>query len=259
VKLGPDALPALREELAEAARRREPGGEPGRRATETLTERLTRERVVAEIDATLPALCGLEQLEHQPAELELSFGTTPRAPAADPSSAPAADDDALVDDQRPPITIERAGETLVLAGRIDRLDLSTSGELVVVDYKGANVDPYKGQGWVENRELQAGLYALAAEQLMGGGTRAIASLYQPVPGPAGQAPRGATAEPLTDRGPMSRNDRLDPQTWDELLDALVELAADAQRSIDDGVVAPDPARCSPGGCRYPWLCREVQA
>ncbi|MDQ8046691.1 MAG: PD-(D/E)XK nuclease family protein, partial [Patulibacter sp.] len=265
VKLAPEALPALREELAAAAARLAPATpapgetpEPGRRVTETLAERLMRERVVAEIDATLPALCGTKQLEHQPAELELAFGTTPRgAPADDPAAdATPADGD---DDLRPPVTVERGGERLVLAGRIDRLDVSSSGELVVVDYKGANVDPYKGQGWVENRELQAGLYALAAEQLMGGGTRAVASLYQPVPGPSGQAARGASAEPLADRGPMSRNDRLDPETWDELLDALVELAGDAQRSIDDGVVAPDPTRCSAGGCRYPWLCREVQA
>ena len=46
------------------------------------------------------------------------------------------------------------------------------------------------------------------------------------------------------------------EQWEELLDQLVALAADAARAIDDGEIAPCPSRCSDDGCRHPWLCRE---
>lgn len=244
--LGPAALKALRVELGQASVRRAGKG------NETQRERLMRERVVAEIDATLPALCGETPLEHQPSELELAFGTSATVAAAP------GDDDQAAEQVRPPVVVERAGERLVLAGRIDRLDSSPQGtELVVVDYKGANVERYKQQDWEAKRELQAGLYALAAEQLAGG--KAIASLYQPVPGPVDSPARGAIAAPLPGRGAFKKTDRLDQDGWDALLDTLVGLAGDAQRLIDDGIVAAAPARCSEGGCRYPWLCREVQA
>lgn len=252
--LGPAAIPALRAALTEAADRL---AERGAEQQETQAERLMRERVVAEVDATIPGLCGDGPLAHQPDEFELPFGTG--AGQVEPGDADAAPQDDEDDDARPPVTIERAGERLTLSGRIDRLDRDPrSGELVVVDYKGANVDPFKGAGWVESRELQAGLYALAAEALAGDGTRTVASLYQPVPGPSNQPPRGATSTDLPGRRSLLRNDQLGPDEWEELLDALVQLAADAQRCIDDGIVRPEPSRCSTRGCRYPWLCREVQ-
>lgn len=252
--LGPAAIPALRRALNESAARL---AERGAEQQETQAERLMRERVVAEIDATIPGLCGESRLAHQPEEFELPFGTG--AGQAEPGDADAAPRDDEDDDARPPVTIERAGERLTLSGRIDRLDRDAgTGELVVIDYKGANVDPFKGGSWLEARELQAGLYALAAQELAGEGTRTVASLYQPVPGPANQPPRGATSVDLQGRRSLLRNDRLGPAEWDELLDALVQLAADAQRCIDDGVVRPEPSRCSSRGCRYPWLCREVQ-
>ncbi len=258
--LEPSSAPILRAALEEAAARL-----AAKAKDETQAERLMRERVVAEVDATIPGLCGDRRLAHQPREFELPFGTAPREAQGGPTddSLPGAstgDGDGNDDDARPPVVVERAGERLVLAGRIDRLDYDPgTGELVVVDYKGANVDAFKGAGWVEGRELQAGLYALAAEELVGGQARTVASLYQPVPGPANQPPRGATSTDLPGRSSVLRNDRLSPEAWDELLDALVQLAADAQRGIDDGVIAPVPLRCSAGGCRFPWLCREVQA
>lgn len=252
--LAPSAIPALRAALEAAAERL---AERGAEQQETQAERLMRERVVAEIDATIPGLCGDARLAHQPEEFELPFGTG--AGLAEPGDADAAPDDDEDDDARPPVTVERAGERLVLSGRIDRLDRDPgTGELVVIDYKGANVDAFKGGSWVDGRELQAGLYALAAEQLAGEGTRTVASLYQPVPGPANQPPRGATSTDLPGRRGLLRNDQLGADEWDALLDELVRLAADAQRSIDDGLVRPEPSRCSGRGCRYPWLCREAQ-
>ena len=66
-------------------------------------------------------------------------------------------------ESRPPVVVQRGGHELTLSGRIDRLDVSKDGrKVLVVDYKGANVEPYRGRGWVERRELQAGLYALVA-------------------------------------------------------------------------------------------------
>jgi PD-(D/E)XK nuclease superfamily len=243
--LAPESLPSLEAGLAASARRR---AEQGKAADETLAERLLRERVVAEVEATLPTLCGTDVLAHQPSELELAFGTPVRDDPDDPDSdAPTG---------RPPVTIRRGDHELALSGRIDRLDLSPAGdEVVVVDYKGANVEPYRGGGWLERRELQAGLYALVAEQLTG--ASAVGSLYQPVPGPPEVPARGATVDRLADRGmKVKSNDILGQETWDELLDELVALAALAAQAIDDGEVAPCPSRCSDDGCRHPWLCRE---
>jgi hypothetical protein len=243
VELSPEALPALEAGLAAAAASLV--AKAGR-GDETLAERVLRERVVAEVEATLPTLCGTRDLAHQPSELELSFGTTGRADADDPD-APAG---------RPPVTVRRGEHELHLSGRIDRLDVSRDGdEVVIVDYKGANVENYRGRGWVERRELQAGLYALVAEELTG--AQAVGSLYQAVPGPPEVPPRGATVERLGDRGMRhNSNDVIGEEAWTELLDQLVALAAEAAASIDAGRVAPCPARCSDDGCRYPWLCRE---
>lgn len=245
VELSPDALPALERGLAAAAARLAAKGE---RSDETLAERVLRERVVAEVEATLPSLCGTRDLTHQPSELELSFGTASRR------SDDAGDEESEAG--RPPVTIRRAEHELRLSGRIDRLDVTRSGdEVVIVDYKGANVESYRGGGWIERRELQAGLYALVAEELTG--AQAVGSLYQAVPGPPEVPPRGATVERLGDRGMRhGSNDVIGEEAWSELLDELVTLAAAAAEAIDDGQVAPCPARCSDDGCRYPWLCRE---
>lgn len=244
VELSPDALPALERGLAVAAARLAARAERG---DETLAERVLRERVVAEVEATLPTLCGTADLRHQPSELELAFGT------AAPDDSGAADDAPV---GRPPVVIRRGDHELRLSGRIDRLDVSRSGdEVVIVDYKGANVEPYRGAGWVERRELQAGLYALVAEALTG--AEAVGSLYQPVPGPPEAPPRGATVERLGERGMRhGSNDVIGEDAWQELLDELVALAAAAADAIDAGEVTPCPARCSDDGCRYPWLCRE---
>lgn len=248
-QLSPEALPALEAGLATAARRL---AEEGDRGEETLAERLMRERVVAEIEATLPTICGTRELSHQPTELELAFGTAVRDDADDPDP----DAEGAGPTGRPPVTIRRGDHELHVSGRIDRLDISPAGdEVVVVDYKGANVENYRGGGWLERRELQAGLYALVAEELTG--ASAVGSLYQAVPGPPEQPPRGATVERLDERG-MRRNsnDVIGAEEWEELLDQLVALAAEAARSIDDGEIVPCPSRCSDDGCRHAWLCRE---
>ncbi|MFT4036022.1 MAG: PD-(D/E)XK nuclease family protein [Patulibacter sp.] len=245
ITLVPGALPALQRELRAAAQRRADAATPG---GETLAERLLRERVVAELEATLPALCGTAQLDHQPGALELAFGgRSEPAPEADGEERDAG---------RPPVVVNRAGQTLTLSGRIDRLDLSADGsEVVVVDYKGADVDPYRSGGWVERRELQAGLYALVAAELTD--ATPVASLYQPVPGPLDRAPRGAAVAPLSGRR-LNRADVIGEAQWDALLDELMVLATEAAAAIDAGQTEPCAARCSDGGCRHPWLCRVQQ-
>ncbi|MEH3054785.1 MAG: PD-(D/E)XK nuclease family protein [Patulibacter minatonensis] len=238
--LAPETLPLLEAGLATAARRLAEEG----KGKETLAERLMRERVVAEVEATLPTLVGTRELQHQPSEIELSFGTSPRGDGDDAEAI------------RPPVTIRRGEHELAVSGRIDRLDVSKTGdEVVVVDYKGASVENYRGRGWIERRELQAGLYALVAEELTG--ATPVGSLYQAVPGPPELPPRGATVERLDERGQRrGSNDVVGADDWAELLDELVALAAQAADAIDDGRIAPVPARCSEDGCRHPWLCRE---
>ncbi len=249
--LGPEALPALHERLGAIAA---DGAAEAEAAGETLAERLLRERVIAEVRATLHSLAGAATLRHQPSEFELAFGTTPAAAGPQEELA----DDAPAD-ARPPVVVERGGERLRLSGRIDRLDLSEGGdEVVVVDYKGGTVSQYAGGKWIEQRELQAGLYALVAEQLTG--ARAVGSLYQPVPAAEGEPARGATVDLLAERRMRpTLKDAVGGDAWSELMDQVVQLAAEAARAIEAGQIAPCPSTCSSGGCRYPWLCREEGA
>lgn len=231
---GPGVEDRLREELAAAERRL---AEAARASHETVGERMMRERVAAEVGTVLGVLCGdgTTAPAHLPQELEFGFGGN-----ADRG-----------DDARPPVVLERGEEKLTLSGRIDRIDVSDDGEVVVIDYKGASVDQYAQAKWIEGRELQAGLYALVAAKLLGGDARPVASLYQAVPG--GKL-RGGASKALTGRR-LSGRDIIPEDDWERLLNDVVALALDAQRSIDDGIVRPTPDTCSSDGCRYPWLCR----
>ena len=164
----------------------------------------------------------------EPAHLELEFGF-------DEEGLPALD----------------LGGGVLLRGRIDRIDLTTAGEAVVYDYKGARVTP--GARWIADGKIQLALYMRAAEQLLG--LRVIGGMYQPLGG-ADLRARGvldATAGVQLD---CVRTDLLDSSELDALIREAIELAREAAAEAVAGAIQARPQTCSyTGGCEYPAICR----
>ena len=93
------------------------------------------------------------------------------------------------DGQNPPLTLDLPGGQVELAGYVDRIDRTGTGELVVIDYKtgksanygsfpldGADADAatdFTGQG----RSLQLPLYALVARRDLAGAAAPVSAYY----------------------------------------------------------------------------------
>lgn len=145
---------------------------------------------------------------------------------------------------------------LRIRGRIDRLDKSPSGHLVVIDYK--YVKPEKVRARVRGHEdgqlVQGGLYMLGAQQCLGhrvAGFLLAGVRHKPkwdgwhagLPGLAGIG-----------------ESRTEDELW-ELADKARERALEAFGQIGRGIIAPNPADpdlCE--HCAFRDVCRiEVQA
>ena len=167
----------------------------------------------------------------EPQELELSFGTGR--------------------DAREPVEIAPG---LRLSGRIDRVDVRGE-EAIVVDYKGASGGHPQAK-WLEHRQLQAGLYALALPRLLDG-RRPVGALYQPIGARGDQRPRGFVvrdADPA--RTDIVSTDRIDDGAAAELLERVRETAVAAVAELRAGRLEPRPRTCGPrGGCSHPSICR----
>jgi RecB family exonuclease len=167
----------------------------------------------------------------EPRELELSFGTSR--------------------DDRDPVEIAPG---LRLSGRIDRIDIRED-EAIVVDYKGTS-GAHPHARWEPDRQVQAGLYALALPQLLDG-TRVVGALYQPIGARPDQRPRGfllRDADP--DRTDIVSTDRVDEAAAERALGAVRELATAAIEELLAGRLVPRPATCAyGGGCSHPSICR----
>ena len=97
---------------------------------------------------------------------------------------------------------QESGDFFRLRGLIDRVDVNSQGEIRIIDYKTSSRYGYNDGALQEGRKLQLPLYALAAENLVGGEikegfyfhvqsaepSRLQLSSYQD---PEGQGPRGA--------------------------------------------------------------------
>lgn len=177
------------------------------------------------LDAECAADTGLE-----PEHLEWSFGTRDDGPPA----------------------LELAGDVRV-SGRVDRIDVGPGAVAVVRDYKNSAAPP--GAKWTDEKRLQAGLYALAARELLG--LRPAAAVYQPLSGPDLRA-RGIVAAGRSDTEPFVSTDVLDEGEFDALLDEVGGLAVEAARGLRDGRIAPCPERCTPRGCAHPAICRAAE-
>jgi ATP-dependent helicase/DNAse subunit B len=145
-----------------------------------------------------------------------------------------------------------AGGSLMLRGRIDRVDVDPAGgRAIVVDYKGRSAPPQAR--WVQDGRLQVGLYVLALEQLLG--VRAVGGLYQPL-GAEDSRPRGLVLAGEDPGRTTVNRDRVDEAAFSDVLRAVEEAAVRAVTELRAGALEPRPASCAwRGGCAYPSICR----
>ena len=152
----------------------------------------------------------------------------------------------------PALELEAPDGPLRLRGRIDRIDVSPSGDrALVIDYKGRRVTP--GEKWISEGSFQAALYLRAARELLG--LEPAGAFYQPLG--SGDLRRrgliGADDDPDLD---VVSSDRVENERVAEVLDAVVTLATEAAAQARSGALEPRPQTCTPSGtCAYPGLCR----
>ena len=226
-RLGPAELPAARARLREAL-----GELEAKYRISVDPDRLRAE--VRRVEADL-----IRHLEHaahdgsvyRAERLELTFGS------GEPGVLPAA---------------ELGGGELRLQGRIDRVDVGPEGA-IIRDYKGrSGVDG--AERWLEKGKLQMGLYARAAQQLLG--VEVVGGLYQQIGGEQDR-PRGFVVDDADEQVSLVRGDRMPAEQAEDLLAAIEAAALEAVREIRAGRLEPRPATCGwkGDGCSYPSICR----
>ncbi len=151
--------------------------------------------------------------------------------------------------------MELGGGRATLRGQVDRVDVDRErGEAVVRDYKAR--ERYPVDSWERDDRLQAALYMLAVQRLLG--LRAVAGLYQPLSGGDLRA-RGLVLEDAAERvGGCVANDVKEAESFAATLDAAEAKAVVIADRISAGELRPCPATCSPRGCAYPGICRGGQ-
>jgi RecB family exonuclease len=139
-----------------------------------------------------------------------------------------------------------------MRGRIDRVDLTSAGEAVLVDYKSSRGTP--ALAWKSEGKLQLALYMLAVEQLLG--RPAVAGLYQPLSGTSLQA-RGLIDAGAALELDSVRTDVLEHEDARELLAEAARVAREIAAEAARGELQARPASCAwnNGGCSYPSICR----
>lgn len=172
--------------------------------------------------------------EFEPVALELGFGV----PGAD----------------HPEVDL---GDGLRVRGKIDRVD-RRGDEVAVLDYKSGRVNDYSAEKWPSKGRLQAALYMLVAERLLG--VAAVAGLYVPLSGDD-RRPRGAVS---ADRaaalgGDFVAGDVLAPDDLDELRAWARAAIATAAAEMGEGRICSRAGSCAyRGGCSHPSICRIEQ-
>ncbi len=149
--------------------------------------------------------------------------------------------------------VSLGGGELSLCGRIDRIDLDTSGRAAVVyDYKTSSVVEPAAR-WAAAGLLQPSLYMLAVEQLLD--VEAVGGLYQPLR-KADLRPRGAVLDGVDPAGGCFDADLRSAEDLRALVAAQLAVAVASAGEQAAGALAPRPATCSArGGCRHPAICR----
>ena len=145
---------------------------------------------------------------------------------------------------------------VAVRGRIDRVDVAPDGRAVVWDYKGRAAKPYTK--WVEEGRFQVAIYALAARDLLR--LDVVGGLYQPLVG-ADLRGRGALRDDPDLGVPVGRDDVIDADAFDAVLQDVVAEAVRVTGELRAGALRPQPATCGVGastGCQYPTICRCEQ-
>jgi ATP-dependent helicase/DNAse subunit B len=158
------------------------------------------------------------------------------------------------EDGAPPLQLgDDDGDSVELAGRIDRVDVEAGGRRAIVrDYKsGRHRSDWGGTAWLANDHLQVGLYMLAAQRLLG--LDPVGGFYQPLSGGKLQA-RGAYLAAVPAAGDSARNDALEARDLSELLDAVEARALELAARLRAGELQPCPQTCGSDGCAYPSIC-----
>jgi ATP-dependent helicase/DNAse subunit B len=226
-RLGPADLPAARERLRETLAELE-----AKHRISVNPDRLRAE--VRRVEADL--LRHLEHAAHDGSvyradKLELRFGF------GEPGELPAA---------------QLGGGELKLQGRIDRVDVGPEGA-IIRDYKGRSaVDG--AEKWLAKGKLQMGLYARAAQELLG--LDVVGGLYQQIGGDEAR-PRGFVVDGVDEDVALSQRDRMPAEQAHELLAAIEAAALETVREIRAGRLEPRPETCGwkGDGCSYPSICR----
>ena len=144
-------------------------------------------------------------------------------------------------------------EDVTITGRIDRVDVH-DGRALVRDYKTGRT-AYPVARWGPDTRLQAALYALAVEELLG--LTPAGAVYVPLGNKDNRA-RGLLSEEL--RGELGSGFVGTDFKPEGEVRAELERARDRVAELVEGIrrgdVHPCPETCSPrGGCSYPSICR----
>jgi ATP-dependent helicase/DNAse subunit B len=171
----------------------------------------------------------------EPMSLELGFGFAAGDQRGEASDLPALE----------------LGGGVKLRGRIDRVDVSASGDAVVYDYKGSRAPA--GARWIRDADLQVALYMRAVEQLLR--LRAVGGFYQPLTGPDLRA-RGVLDGDAAIELDCVTPDVLEHAEVREIVAQAVASAIEVAAQAGRGELEARPHTCAfRGGCMYPTICR----
>jgi ATP-dependent helicase/DNAse subunit B len=143
---------------------------------------------------------------------------------------------------------------LRVRGKIDRVD-RLGDNVAVRDYKSGRVTDYSAANWPGKGRLQAALYMLVAERLLG--VEAVAGLYTPLSGDD-RRPRGALNADFAEQlgGDFVGGDVLSDADFADLRRWAREAIVAAAAEMGEGRLCSKPDSCGyRGGCSHPSICR----
>lgn len=149
----------------------------------------------------------------------------------------------------PPLDL---GDGVRLRGRIDRVDVSRDGGMVVYDYKSSRA--LEAGKWLSERSLQVALYMRVCEQHLQAAV--VGGFYQPLSG-RDLRPRGLLVADSAVELDCVRGDVRERPEFELLLDEAVAEAREAARQARGGALEARPGTCGfgDGKCMYPSICR----
>jgi ATP-dependent helicase/DNAse subunit B len=193
-----------------------------------------RRRLQADLDRYLTHSAAAES-PLEPTALELGFGFVAGDEHGQAGDLPALE----------------LGGGVRLRGRIDRVDVSPSGDAVVYDYKGSQA-PASAK-WIKDGKLQVALYMRAVEDLLG--LRVVGGFYQPLSGEELRA-RGVLDGEADVELDCVKTDVLAHTDMRDLLDQALAVAREVAAEAGCGELQARPQTCAyRGGCMYPTICR----